>query len=92
MGTTIMERKQKPKSSSIGWDPLGHAQGCIIDMKASIGKCDLNSAIAYTGCVYGNAEAAFYEKQISEEDMNLIKENASELRSQFVDKCKCIKI
>jgi len=44
-----------------------------------------------TGCAYGNAEAAFYEKKASEDEMNSIKEMATELRGNFSSRCKCMK-
>ncbi len=93
-----MERKQKkfegeinPKFPSKGWDPLGYAHECIGNIKGAVDRCDVNDVIAYTGCAFGNAEAAFYEKQTNEDEMNSIKDMASSLRSQFVDKCKCKK-
>lgn len=42
-------------------------------------------------CAFGNAEAAFYEKQASEDEMNTIKDLAVELRYKFSNKCKCTK-
>lgn len=93
-----MQRQQKkfegeinPKDPSAGWDPLGRAHQCIGDIKRAIDKCDSDSVIAYTGCVFGHAEAAFYEKQASEDEMNTLKDLASELRSEFSNKCKCLK-
>lgn len=92
-----MERKQKKfegeinaKFPSEGWDPLGHAHQCIGDIKRAVDKCDSDSVIAYTGCAFGNAEAAFYEKQANEDEMNTIKDLAVELRSEFSSKCKCV--
>jgi hypothetical protein len=79
-----------PKLPRLGWDPLGSAHKCIENIKKSIGTCDVINVIAGTGCAFGNIEAAFYEKQISEDEMNSIKDNADILRSEFTKKCKCI--
>lgn len=91
-----MERIQKkfegdinPKFPSSGWDPLGYAHGCIRDLKRSVDKCDVSEAMASIGCAFGNAEAAFYEKQASEEEMDTIKDDAADLRGKFSSKCKC---
>ena len=91
-----MERKQKkilgainPKNPLEGWDPLGDAMRCISTMKTGVDRCDPDSVIAGAGCAYGNAEAAFYEKQASEDEMISIKEDVTDYRSEFTKKCKC---
>lgn len=85
-----MERKQKkilgeidPKNPFKGWDPLGDAMRCITTMKDGVDRCDSDTTIAGAGCAYGNAEAAFYEKQASEDEMVSIKEDVADLRSEF---------
>ena len=86
MTKEIIQKKMEPN-----WDPLGNAHRCIGDLKKAVDDCDVSSATAFTGCAYGNAEAAFYEKQASEDEMVSIKEMATELRGNFSSRCKCIK-
>ena len=91
-----MEREQKkfegeinPERPHLGWDPLGYAHECVRDLKRAVDKCDVSEAMAYIGCALGNAEAAFYEKQASEDEMNTIKDVTRDLRGEFSSKCKC---
>jgi hypothetical protein len=93
-----MKREQKKFQGEInkeyphlGWDPAGDAFRCIENIRKAIDKCAVTDAMAGTGCAFGNAEAAFYEKQIDEDEMDTIKSDASELRSDFISKCKCEK-
>lgn len=58
-------------------------------MKMAVDRCDSDSVVAGAGCAHGNAEAAFYEKQASEDEMTSIKEFVSDFRSEFTKKCKC---
>lgn len=81
---TTMERKQKkmlgeinPKNPLVGWDPLGDATRCIATMKTAADMCDPDKVIAGAACAYGNAEAAFYEKQTSEDGMDSIKKDVA---------------
>jgi len=92
-----MKRKQKkfegqinPDFPSKGWDPLGDAMRCVTTMKTSIDRCNSGDIIAGAACAFGNAEAAFYEKQANEEEMQSIKDDVVDLRSEFTKKCKCI--
>lgn len=71
------------------WDPLGQANECIGRLRKAIDDCNALDAMAFTGCAYGNAEAAFYEKVINEDDMVSIKDTADNLRQEFSRKCKC---
>jgi hypothetical protein len=78
-----------PENPLKGWDPLGDAMRCISSMKFGVERCDPESIIAGAGCAYGNAEAAFYEKQASEDEMISIKKDVAKFRSEFTKKCKC---
>lgn len=91
-----MERKQKkvlgeinPKNPLEGWDPLGDAMRCITIMKEAADKCDPDKVISGAACAYGNAEAAFYEKQASEDEMDSIKKDVAQFRLEFRKKCGC---
>lgn len=91
-----MQREQKKILGEInqeyphlGWNPLDKARRCIENIKNAIDKCAITDAMAGTGCAFGNAEAAFYEKQINEEEMDTIKDDAASLRSDFIRKCRC---
>lgn len=81
-----IQKKMEPQ-----WNPLSHAHKCIEDLKKAVDTCNVAEAIAFTGCAFGNAEAAFYEKQASEDEMNTIKDFAAEFRADFTSKCKCSK-
>lgn len=83
-------RKVKVRTE-LGWDPLAYARECIENLKGSVKRCDSSGSLAYTGCIFANAEAAFYEKQINEDEMVSLKNTASSLRKDFVDNCKCVK-
>jgi hypothetical protein len=91
-----MERKQKkflgqinPKSQYKGWDPFGDAKRCMASMKIAADMCDPDKVIAGAACAHGNAEAAFYEKQASEDEMNSIKEAVERSRLEFRKNCAC---
>lgn len=87
------ERIQKMMGGSVGtkpeWDPLGRANQCLVLLKEDVIRCDASGTIAHTGCVFGNAEAAFYEEHASEDEMVTLKEFAAELRGEFISKCRC---
>ena len=85
----IQKKIEGPIGTHLGWDPLNNANQCLRSLKEDVSKCDATGSIAHTGCVYGNAEAAFYEKQASEDEMVTLKELAAELRGEFASKCKC---
>lgn len=85
MSDTRIQKKMEP-----GWDPLKYAHECVGYIHKALDKCDAPEFIAATGCAFGNAEAAFYEKQASEDEMNTIKDMASDLRGEFTIKCKCV--
>ncbi len=79
-----------------GWDPLGQAHSCLENLKKAVDECDATGSIAATGCVFGNAEAAFYEHQIDEDEMVSLKESAADFRKNFSSrnpssKCRCSK-
>lgn len=85
----MTERIQKEMEP--GWDPHANAHHCIGLLNNDLKRCDVSSFIAHTGCVFGNAEAAFYEKDASEDEMNSLKETAADLRHKFVARCTCSK-
>jgi len=87
----IQKKMEGPIGTYRGWDPLGNANRCLTILKKDVDMCDATSAIVHTGCVYGNAEAAFYEDEASEDEMVSLKEFATELRHEFSSKCKCDK-
>lgn len=85
----IQKKMEGPIGTQPGWDPLGNANHCLMHLKEDVSRCDATRTIAHTGCVYGNAEAAFYESQASEDEMVALKDSAAELRVEFSSKCKC---
>ncbi len=85
----IQKKMEGPIGTDLGWDPLGKANICLSHLKEDVIRCDASGSIAHTGCVFGNAEAAFYEGQASEDEMVTLKEFAVELRGEFISKCKC---
>lgn len=85
----IQKKMEGPIGSPRGWDPLRNANRCLEELKKDVDTCYATGAIAHTGCIYGNAEAAFYEHQASEDEMVSLKEFASELRGTFSRRCKC---
>lgn len=85
----IQKKMEGPIGTYLGWDPLGKANECLRLLKKDVDLCNATDAIVHTGCVYGNAEAAFYEDQASEDEMVSLKEDAADLRGDFKSKCKC---
>lgn len=85
----IQKKMGGPVGTEFGWDPMGNANQCLGSLKEDVIRCDASGSIAHTGCVFGNAEAAFYEGQASEDEMVTLKEFAVELRGEFISKCKC---
>lgn len=86
-----MERKQKEMLGEINPKnpPLGDAMRCITIMKEAVDMCNPDKVISGASCAYGNAEAAFYEKQASEDEMDSIKKDVAQFRSEFIKKCEC---
>lgn len=84
-----IQKKMEGPVGEYGWDPLSKSNRCLNLLKKDVDLCDSSGAIAHTGCIYGNAEAAFYEDQASEDEMVSLKESATELRKDFSAKCKC---
>ena len=87
----IQKKMEGPIGTDRGWDPLGNANLCLAHLKKDVERCDAVGTIVHTGCIYGNAEAAFYEHQASEDEMVSLKDFATELRHEFGSKCKCDK-
>ena len=81
-----MQREQKIVSD---WNPLKDAKECLENLKRAVNECAADDAMAYEGCTFGNFEAAFYEKQISEDEMISLKTMADDFRRNFTSNCKC---
>lgn len=74
-----------------GWDPQTEAMYCMNNFSDAVVKCNADAAIQAAACVFGKAEAAFYEGQITEELMDEIKKDVFQPALRFSDKCKCVK-
>ena len=93
-----MQRKQKKREGEVnlespqnGWNPFSDAKNCLRDIKNAVDICNTDDVIAHVGCAFANAEAAFYEGQVSEDEMNTIKDFATHFGSEFTNRCKCKK-
>lgn len=93
-----MQRKQKKREGEVnlefpeeGWNPLKNAKHCIKGIQEAVSTCDDAGVVSNTACTFANIEAAFYEEQIGEEEMDTLKDFASHFGSELTNRCKCKK-
>jgi hypothetical protein len=73
----------------MNWSPLKFAEDSINDLRDKIKICNGTDTSLNAASVFGNLEAAFYEKEINEDRMNEMKDNIRRLLFSFNEKCKC---
>lgn len=74
---------------SIDWSPLKFAEDSIDNLKDKVKQCNGYDVSINAASAFGNLEAAFYEKEIDEDNMNEMKGKVRILLSSFNYRCKC---
>ncbi len=62
---------------------------CLQELKKAVKECNGSKVAAKSACMYGNLEAAFYEKEIDSTIMNMFKNRADIFIHKFDTDCKC---
>lgn len=64
---------------------------CLQELKKAVDECNGSRIAAKSACMYGNLEAALYEKEIDLTTTNMFKTKTDILINKFDTNCKCTK-
>lgn len=64
---------------------------CLQELKKAVDQCNGSTVTTKSACMYGNLEAAFYEKEIDLTTMDMFKARTDMLINKFHTYCKCSK-
>ncbi len=64
---------------------------CLQELKKAVDQCNGSKLSSKSACIYGNLEAAFYDREIDRTIMDIFKNRTDLYINKFDMNCKCSK-